>query len=320
MNVSYPTVPCTVGVDVSKAYLDLATWPSGPANRFENNPRDIALLLIFLKNFQVKAVIVESTGGYERLLIDLLQQAHYDVAMANPRAVRDYAKALGILAKTDALDAGVLARYGDHVKPRLCPHRSQTQARHQALLTRRQQIQDLCIITLGHLEHTTEPDLRKDAQALVKSLQAKVLKLDALIEQALRQDPQHQARLDKLRQVTGIGPVSSRSMLIELPELGRINRQQIAALVGVAPFNCDSGKYVGQRRISGGRASLRKVLYMATLSAVKHNIVIAAHYTQLRARGKPFKVAMIACLHKLLTYLNGLMKESPQLLSPSVQP
>jgi transposase len=320
MKASYPTGPCTVGADVSKAHLDLATWPLGTSCRFENNPKGITQLLALLKGLQVRYVVLESTGGYERLLIDLLQQANYDVAMANPRAVRDYAKALGILAKTDAIDAGVLARYGDHVKLRLCTKRSQAQARQQALLTRRLQIRDLRTITLGHLEHTTEPDLRKDAKALVKSLEAKILKLDALIEESLCQDPQHQARLDKLRKVTGIGPVTSRAILIDLPELGQINRQQIAALVGVAPYNCDSGTYRGKRRISGGRASLRKVLYMAALSAIKHNPVIAAHYNQLRARGKPFKVAMIACLHKLLNYLNALMKDSTISFTPAVQP
>lgn len=320
MKASYPAVPCTVGLDVSKAHLDLATWPVGATSRFENNSQGIVVLLAFLKSLQVDRVVLESTGGYERPCIDLLQKAGHAVAMANPRAVRDYAKGLGILAKTDAIDAAVLARYGDHVKPRLCPTRSPAQARQEALLARRQQIKDLRTVSMGHLEHITEPDLREGANDLIKSLEAQVVKIDALIEASLCQDPQHQIRLDKLRGVTGVGPVTSHAILINLPELGRVNRQQIAALVGVAPFNCDSGYQSKARRITGGRASLRKVLYMATLSAVRHNKVITAHFKQLRARGKPFKVAMIACLHKLLNYLNGLMKDDETLLSHSIQP
>ena len=295
-----------VGIDVSNVRLDVAIRPSGAPNSVTYDADGITTMVTQLSQVQPTRIVVEATGGVERPLVRALVAAALPVIVVNPRQVRDFAKATGQLAKTDALDAQVLAHFAEVIQPplRVIPD-AQTQEL-AALLARRRQILEMQRAEQNRLDRTLGR-VQKRIEAHLRWLRAELARLDEDLDDRIQQSPVWRAREDLLQSVPGIGPVMSRTVLAELPELGLLNRKQIAALVGVAPFNRDSGRLRGHRTIWGGRAPVRTALYMAALVATRWNPVIRLFYQRLRAAGKPPKVALVAAMRKLLTILNAMM-------------
>jgi len=295
-----------VGIDVSKAHLDVAKRPSEERWQTDNSIEGIEKLVRKLSESKPTLIILEATGGLEMAAAGALAAASLPVAVINPRQARDFAKSLGKLAKTDKIDAFILARFGEAVRPepRMMP--SEEAIELQALLVRRRQLIEMLVAEKNriYLTHrTVQPRLKEH----ISWLENELAEIDRDLKEQLQKSPIWREKEDLLRSVPGVGSVTSITLLAELPELGRLNRKQIAALVGVAPFNCDSGNWRGKRAIWGGRACVRNTLYMATLSATRFNPVITAHFHHLINEGKPAKVALVACMRKLLTILNAII-------------
>lgn len=299
--------PLFIGIDVSKARLDIAVRPSGESESVTNDKVAIEALVQRWEKLQPALIVLEATGGIERPLTRALASAQLPVVVVNPRQVRDFAKATGQLAKTDSIDALVLARFGEAVRPALRPLPDEVTVELRALIARRRQITDMIVAERNRLSAASK-SVRKRIDAHIRWLEAELGRADNDLDQSIRQSSIWQENEDLLRTVPGIGPVISRTLLAELPELGQLNRKQIAALVGIAPLNCDSGTLRGRRAIWGGRASVRAVLYMAALVASRRNALIRAFYKRLRDGGKAPKVALVACMRKLLTILNAMIK------------
>jgi transposase len=292
---------------VSKATLDVAVRPTEEQWQFPHTEEGIHALVTRLAGVHPCLVVLEATGGLEVTVVAALAAASLPVVVVNPRQVRDFAKATGKLAKTDRLDAQVLASFADGVRPTLRPlPDAQTQAL-EALLTRRRQVVGMLTAERNRLQ-AARPPVRQDIQDHTAWLEERLAKLDYDLRNTLHASPLWREKEDLLRGVPGVGPVLSLTLLAELPELGTLDRRQIAALVGVAPFNRDSGTLRGKRTIWGGRATVRATLYMAALVASRHNPCIRAFYQRLLAKGKAKKVALTACMRKLLTILNAMMK------------
>lgn len=299
-----------VGIDVSKDQLDVAVLPEGKKLPVARNRQGYQKLLAELPAPGTCLVILEATGGYEREVVaELLDRGHH-VAVVNPRQVRDYARALGILAKTDEIDARVLAQFGQHVRPRCLLAAAPQLVELQQLVDRRRQLLDLRTAETNRLEQSTSKITRKSILQVLKTLEGQIGHMEAQISRLVESndDWKHKAKL--LLSVPGIGDVTTATLLADLPELGQLNREQVAALAGLAPYNHDSGKLKGQRAIWGGRSAIRTVLYMATLSARRCNPVIKAFAARLAAKGKKFKVLITACMRKLLVILNTLVKNN----------
>jgi transposase len=296
-----------VGIDVSKARLDVAVSPSGDSFSVANDEGGVDAIIQRLEGLRPALVVLEATGGLEAPVAAALA-AKVPVAVVNPRQVRDFAKATGRLAKTDALDAAVLARFAEAVRPQVRPLPTEEQAELDALVTRRRQLRDMVISETNRVHQARKP-MKRQIQAHIAWLRKALADLDGDIDRTLKASPIWREKDDLLKSVPGVGPVVSATLLAELPELGTLSRQQIAALVGVAPLNRDSGRMAGRRSIRGGRASVRAALYMGALVGTRHNAVLKATYLRLLAAGKPFKVALVACMRKLLTILNALVRE-----------
>jgi transposase len=252
-------------------------------------------------------IVLEATGGFERKVTRALAGAELPVVVVNPRQVRDFAKATGRLAKTDRLDAEVLAHFGETVRPALRPLPDDVLLELRALIARRRQITAMIVAERNRLTGASKT-VRKRIDAHIRWLEAELDRADKDLDHSIRQSPIWQENQDLLKSVPGVGPVISRTLLAELPELGRLNRKQIAALVGVAPLNRDSGTLKGRRTVWGGRATVRAALYMAALVATRRNSVIQTFYKRLRNAGKAPKAALVACMRKLLTILNAMIK------------
>jgi transposase len=296
-----------VGIDVAKAQLDIALRPTGERWSIANDDASITALVVQLQAVQPTLIVLEATGGYQRAVVAALAAAGLPIVVANPRQTRDFAKATGQLAKTDALDARALAHFAEAVRPTPRPLPEAATADLQALLTRRRQLIAMRTAELNRLS-TALGRLRADLEAHIAWLDQRVAALDDDLDTTLRASPVWREREALYRSVPGIGPVCTRTLLLDLPELGTMSRQRIAALVGVAPFNRDSGTLRGHRTIWGGRAHVRATLYMGTLTAVRHNPVLKRVYERLVAAGKAKKVALTACMRKLLTILNAMVK------------
>ena len=296
-----------VGIDVSKETLDVALFSEGRSWSVGNDERGIAQLVSQLRELQPELVVVEATGGLEIPLAGELGAAGLHVAIVNPRNVRDFAKALGILAKTDRLDAHVLARFAEAVRPEVRALADAQTRDLEALVTRRRQIVEMITAERNRL-HRALPAVRPRIKQHIAWLEQELKALNGDLHDSVHNSPMWHAKEKLLRSVPGVGPVLTCTLLAELPELGRLNRKQIAALVGVAPLNRDSGTMRGRRSTWGGRASVRVALYMATLAATRHNVVIKAFYERLVAEGKVRKVALTACMHKLLIILNSMIR------------
>lgn len=299
--------PIFVGIDVSKAGLDVAVRPVGNREFVANDAAGIEILLQRLRELQPALIVLEATGGVERAVTRALASAEFPVVVINPRQVRDFAKATGQLAKTDTIDAAVLARFGEAVRPALRPLPDEVTWELRAVVTRRRQITEMIVAETNRLSGASK-GVRKRINAHLRWLEAELKRADKDLDQSIRQSPIWRENEDLLRSVPGMGPVISRTLLAELPELGRLNRKQIAALVGVAPLNRDSGTLRGRRSIWGGRATVRAALYMGALVASRRNAMIQTFYRRLRNAGKAPKVALVACMRKLLTILNAMIK------------
>ncbi len=298
-----------VGIDVAKAMLDVAIGSDGEVVQVENSEGGIARLIERLRESAPTQVVLEATGGYESLVAGALAGQGIAVAVVNPRQVRDFAKATGVLAKTDRIDARVLARFAEAVRPEPRPLPTEEAKELEEFLSRRRQIVDMLTMEKNRLSIAATERAMKSLRKHITWLEEALRRANDDIDTAVRNSPAWREQEDLLRSVPGIGPVSARTMLAELPELGTLSRKKIAALVGVAPLNRDSGTIRGARICWGGRASVRQVLYMAATSAVRCNPVIRRTYLALRARGKKHKVALVACMRKLLTILTAMVRD-----------
>lgn len=296
-----------VGIDVSKAHLDYAFYGQAATEQVDNQPAGIAKLVADCKTRQVTLVVVEATGSLEMPVVAALLTAGVPTAVVNPRQVRDFAKGLGKLAKTDKIDAQTLAHFAQTVKPRVYVLPSSEAQALEALLTRRNQLIEMLTAERLRLS-VTHRTVRERLQKHIEWLKAELDEVDKELDQSIKQSETWKAKDALLQSVPGVGRVLSTALLAWLPELGLLNGKEIAALVGVAPFNRDSGQMRGRRMIWGGREQIRTSLYMAALSATRYNPVIAAFYARLLKAGKPAKVALTACMRKLLTILNAMVK------------
>lgn len=297
-----------VGVDVSKATLDVVVRPSGEYFQVQNTPDGHRQLVDRLRTLTVGCVVLEATGGYERPCAAALVDAQVPVAVINPRRARDLAKGLGKLAKTDRMDAAVLAYCAEHCEVQKAVKTPEKQAQLEALVVRRRQLVAMCAVEQTRLVQTTDKQALENVKQTIRFFQKHIDKLEKQIAGLIDSDDHWGKLWELIRTVPGIGPTTAAVLLAEMPELGSLNRQQIAALAGVAPYHQDSGRRKGKRSIRGGRASLRTSLYMAVLTATVHNPRIRQIYKDLTGRGKPAKVAMVACIRKLLTALNQMIK------------
>ena len=296
-----------VGIDVSKAQLDVAVWPTAERWNVSNDDAGIKGVVNRLGELRPSRIVLEATGGMEVPVSSALAVAGLPVVVINPRQVRDFAKAAGRLAKTDAIDAGVLAQFGHAMQPEIRPLPDAATRQLSELLTRRRQVTEMVTAETNRLG-TVSGRVRSDIQDHVDWLKQYLKRLDGDLADALRSSPIWHEKDRLLQSVPGVGKVTSLTLMAELPELGDLNRRQIAALVGVAPLNRDSGKLRGTRTIWGGRASVRAVLYMAALAASRWNPTLRAFYQRLLSKGKEKKVALTACMRKLLTILNSMLK------------
>lgn len=297
-----------VGIDVAKAWVDVAVVPNGPRQRVGTDAPALDGLVRELVALAPTVIVVEASGGYESALVSACGVAGLPIVVVNPRQVRDFAKALGRLAKTDTIDAEVLALFGERVRPPVRPLRDPETQVLSALLQRRRQLLDMLIAERQRRAQATDARVAQSLDDHLRYLAARLRDVDAELQTALKASPLWQVKAQLLRSVPGIGPTTALTLLCDLPELGRLSRRQIAALVGVAPLNRDSGTQRGPRITWGGRATVRTALYMATITAVRCNPVLGAFYQRLRAAGKRPKVARIATVHKLLTILNAMVK------------
>jgi transposase len=302
-----PTPAVYVGIDVSKTHLDLAVEPPGPAARFPYTEVGLSALVSTLQPLGPALVVVEATGGYEAEVAATLALAGLPIAVVNPRQVRDFAKALGRLAKTDTLDARVLAQFAARVQPDARPLPDAAQRALTAAVTRRRQLVEMLVAEQNRLPLATGR-IRDDLQVHIHFLQQRLKAANEDLQTTLRASPLWRAREALLRSVPGIGPTTAAVLIADLPELGQLSRQQLAALIGVAPFHRDSGAQRGVRTTWGGRAPVRSTLYMATLVATRWNPAITTFYRRLLARGKPRRVALVAAMRKLLSILNAIVK------------
>jgi transposase len=301
------TSPVFIGIDVAKATLDIAVRPSGECWQLANEDAAWPALLTRLGPLAPTLVVLEATGGFEHAVVAALAAAGVPVVVANPRQVRDFARATGQLAKTDAIDAQILALFAERVRPAPRPLPTAAAQALDAVLTRRRQLLEMLTAERNRLGLARSPVARR-IRTHIRWLERELADVDHDLGRLIEQSPLWRAQDDLLRSVPGVGPVISRTLLGELPELGHLTRKQIAALVGVAPLARDSGTLRGKRRVWGGRAPGRAVLYMGALVATRWNPVIRRFYQRLRAAGKPPKVALVACMRKLLIILNAMVR------------
>ena len=299
------------GIDVSKDTFDVAQFPPGPAPRtFPQSDVGFADFMATLPDPKQCLVALEATGGYESDLVAALAAAGFVVAVVNPRCVRDFAKGIGVLAKTDRIDAAVIARFAHDVKPRPRAEISEKQAEIDQLVARRRQLVDLRTAESNRLATARAAAVRASINKVLKTLKAQIASVDQAIQQLIKSDDEWTGKAHILQSVPGIGPVTATTLIAEVPELGKLNRQKIAALVGLAPYNRDSGTFRGKRMIMGGRKGARSALFMAALVAYRKNPVIKPYAQRLVDAGKPMKLVLTACMRKLLVILNTMVKNN----------
>ena len=297
-----------VGIDVSKGRLDVAVLGEERGWQVDNTQEGIANLVQQMQEVCPELIVVEATGGYQRRVVEALLHAGLSVAVVNPARVRQFARACGLLAKTDKLDAQVLAEFGQRVQPRRYEGKREAEKQLSALLVRRKQVEEMLKAEQNRLR-TISPSLRGSVERIIAVLKEEKKRLDEQIRELMNEQKAWQEQSEILGSAPGVGPVTTATLLAELPELGKMDRKQIAALVGVAPMNYDSGKRRGYRKTKGGRGDVRSVLYMSTLVATRHNPLIRSQYQQMLKRGKLKKVALTACMRKFLTILNAMARD-----------
>ena len=295
------------GIDVSKDHLDLAILPSREKRQYSNDEGGIDKLIKGLQNLPIKLIVMEPTGGFEAPAAAALTAEGMSVAVVNARQVREYAKATGRLAKTDGIDVLVMAEFAASIKPPARPLRDEETEEIKAMVSRRRQLLEMLTAEKNRMAMARK-HLKPHILAHIKWLKKEVEDLDGDLRKRIEDSPVWRVKDNLLQSIPGVGKVLSATLLAELPELGNLNRRQIAALVEVAPFNRDSGHMKGKRSVWGGRASIRAVLYMATLAGTRYNPVIKEFYQRLVQRGKAKKVALVACMRRLLTIMNAILK------------
>lgn len=310
-----------VGIDVSKARLDVSMRPTGTAFAVANDEEGIGGLVARLAEEGATLVVLEATGGFERPVAAALAGAGVPVALVNPRQARDFARAIGRLAKTDRIDAEVLARFAEAVRPEPKPVPDEEARTFGEILARRRQVVGMLAAERNRLGSATTKPVRRRIEAHVRWLEKELSRTDRDLDEAIAGSPVWRENEALLRSVPGVGPVLARTLLAEMPELSTLDRKRLAALAGVAPLNRDSGTLRGRRSVWGGRARVRAALYMGALVAARHNPAIRAFYERLVASGKPKKVALVACMRKLLSILGAVLKNrtpwrSPHVLAP----
>ena len=308
-----------VGIDVAKEELVVAVLPSGESFTEVNDERAVMRLVKRLSALRCERIVLEASGGYETLVVGALAAAGLPVAVVNPRQVRDFARAIGQLAKTDPLDARVIALYAERVQPPIRELPDEETRALRELCVRRQELIEMLLAERNRLR-LASPATRPEIAGHVDYLLKRIKQIDRDLDQAVRNSPLWRKKGELLTSVPGVGRVSRAVLLGLLPELGRLNRAESAALLGVAPYNRDSGALRGRRMIRGGRPRVRRVLYVATVAAVRCNPVLRAYYLRLRAAGKPIKVALVATMRKLITILNAILKTNTPWRLPCVTP
>ena len=302
------TTPTNVGIDVSKDWLDIVVLPSGETWRTKNEEAAIRELSKKLEQLKPERIVLEATGGYEQMLAVQIYLSGLPLCRVNPKRTRYFARSLGQLAKTDKLDGKVLALFGERVQPPLTRLPSEKEQVLSALITRREQISNFLVAERNRL-HTAPKQLHPSLNEHITWLKHELKQLEHAINEFVNNDPDFKEKSELLVEVQGVGKKTAAKLIADLPELGACDRKQIAALVGVAPYNRDSGRKSGQRYISGGRPDVRSILYMATLTATRYNPVIRTMYQRLLKTGKKKKVAIVACMRKLLTILNAIIRD-----------
>ena len=298
---------CYIGIDVSKAVLDVYILPFKKYMQFKNDIKEIKKLGHKLKTFPQASIVMEATGGYEKQVAQSLQKMGLGVSVVNPRYIRDFAKALGKLAKTDRIDAEVIASFAEKMQPRPNRECNENQQKLAELNARRRQITEMIVMEKNRLDKASN-ELKKSIQRIINALEKELQAINEALEKFILNDADYSQKNALLKSIKGVGPVVAAGVLADLPELGKLNAKQISALAGLAPYNRDSGSLRGKRTIWGGRACVRTTLYMATLVATKHNPQIKSFYERLCNAGKMKKVAIIACMHKLLIIMNAMIK------------
>jgi transposase len=306
------------GVDVASGKLDLACYGAGKVQSFENSPQGIEKLVAEVRLRPATLIVVEATGGYETALLTALVEAGLPVVRINPRQLRSFATAVGELAKTDTIDARMIARFAHDVRPDVRPLPSKQQAFFADLAARRRQLVALRTAELNRRKKASQPSLVASIDALLSLLDEQIALLDKQLAELIATDEHWQQRDDILQSVPGVAAVTSHVLLADLPELGQLEHKPLAKLVGLAPLNRDSGKLRGRRTILAGRRTVRTALYMAALSASRFNPQIRCFYQKLRQAGKPFKVAIAACMRKLLTVLNAMIRDNTPWRNPAM--
>ena len=296
-----------IGVDVSKDLLDVKVLPSEQAKQFSNDDAGVKKLITFVKKTDPQLIVFESTGGLEMLAVSSLIENHVPVVVINPRQIRDFAKATGRLAKTDSIDADTITRFARDIRPEVRPIKDEHTQLLSALNARRRQIVDLLVADKNRLYSAPRPNI-KSIQKHIQYLEKTLEDINKDINKTIKKSPTWRENDSILQSFKGVGPVLSATLLCDLPKLGTLNRKKIAAVVGVAPLNCDSGQFRGRRRIKAGRSDVRRKLYMASVASIRHNPMMKNFYNKLIDAGKPPKLALTACMRKILTILNAMMK------------
>lgn len=306
---SQKTEKIFVGVDVSKFTLDVFRPDTGEFSKPDYNDAAVEEFCRSLKGCKKPIMVVmEATGGYETLLLSHLAKHKIDAAVLNPKRIRDFARGIGADAKTDPIDARVISQYAQVVNPQPMAMKSSHEQKHSALVARRNQLLELINQENNRLKQSWDDDAKKSIREVLEMLKKQLKSIDSQLESLIEKDTENQPVIQILKSVKGVGPVTISTIIAELPEIGSLNRSQVAKLVGVAPINRDSGRKSGKRYIGGGRAQVRRVLYMATIVAIRHNPAIKAFYQQLKSKGKESKVAIVACMRKFVCLLNFLIK------------
>jgi transposase len=298
---------CYTGIDISKAILDVYVLPYKKYMQFKNDTKGIQKLTEKLKTFSQASIVMEATGGYEKPVAQSLQKAGFRVCVVNPRPIRDFAKALGKLAKTDRIDAEVIALFSEKMQPQANMVYNESQQKLANLNARRRQIIDMITMEKNRLDKVND-ELKKSIKRIIKALEKELETINEALEKTIQNDAGYTQKNILLKSIKGVGSVVSAGIIADLPELGNVSAKQISALAGLAPYNRDSGTLRGKRTVWGGRASVRTMLYMATLVATRHNPQIKNFYERLCNAGKQKKVAITACMHKLLIIMNAMIK------------
>lgn len=301
---------CNIGIDVSKDSFDVFIHELSLHKKFEMNKGHIRKAMSWIKKHKPTLIVLEATGGYERTLVAELATAKLPVVVSNPRQIRDFAKATGRLAKTDKIDAAVIAHYAAVIMPEIRPLLSKQEQKLSELISRRRQLVEMRAVEKNHKEYAYLPEITTSIETVIQKLTVEIENIEAMITDIISSDPDMQNKIDRISSVPGVGKTTAAVLLADLPELGTLNRRQIAALVGLAPMNRDSGQFRGKRMTGSGRKSVRTALFMATLAVTQFNPLLKTFYKHLVEQGKPKMVALVAVMRKLIIILNSMLKNN----------